>query len=211
MVNLKEVAKAKYGQSFLDKLQEIAIYLKFTPEWLLVIMYYESGISKDIVNGQSGATGLIQFMPATAQRLGTTTQALAKMTATQQLEYVRKYYEVIKGKAKQFSDVYLFNFAGAFVEPSQAPDNYILSQGDSASYHSKYGKDGILTVAEWRKEADDRYEEATGKRPTGQNADITTEIALFKKKVSEKFIKNIVIAIFTIIITYFTLKYFKII
>lgn len=206
MINLKEIAKAKYGQSFLDKLDEISDYLEFGSNWLLVIMYYESGISKDIVNAQSGATGLIQFMPSTAQRLGTSTQALAKMTGTQQLEYVKKYYEIIKGKAKQFSDVYLFNFAGAFTEPSKADENYILSQGDSALYHSKYGKDGILTVAEWRKEADDRYEQATGTRPTS----IINKPKNAIQSISKIAKKNIITIIITLILSYLILKYFKI-
>lgn len=206
MINLKEIAKAKYGQSFLDKLDEISDYLEFSRSWLLVIMYYESGISTNIVNAKSGATGLIQFMPSTAQRLGTSTQALAKMTGTQQLEYVKKYFEIIKGKAKQFSDVYLFNFAGAFTEPSKADENYILSQGDSALYHSKYGKDGILTVAEWRKEADDRYEQATGTRPTSVINKTKNAIQSISKTIK----KNVIIIIITLILSYLILKYFKI-
>lgn len=206
MINLREIAKNKHGYAFLDKLDEISAYLGFSRSWLLVIMYYESGISTNIVNAQSGATGLIQFMPSTAQRLGTSTQALAKMTGTQQLEYVKKYFEIIKGKAKQFSDVYLFNFAGAFTEPSKADENYILSQGDSALYHSKYGKDGILTVAEWRKEADDRYEQATGTRPETVSSIIQSTI----KDIIKTAKKNIIIIIITLILSYLILKYFKI-
>lgn len=41
----------------------------------------------------SGATGLIQFMPATAQGMGTTTAALAAMSAVQQLDYVQRYFK----------------------------------------------------------------------------------------------------------------------
>ena len=52
----------------------------------------ESGFDPAITNKQSGATGLIQFMPKTAIALGTTTDALRAMTAVEQLEYVRKHF-----------------------------------------------------------------------------------------------------------------------
>jgi hypothetical protein len=38
----------------------------------------------------SGAVGLIQFMPSTAKGLGTSTEALKKMSAVQQLDFVKK-------------------------------------------------------------------------------------------------------------------------
>lgn len=47
--------------------------------------------SPSIRNPNSGATGLIQFMPSTATNLGTSIAALAAMTATQQLAYVERY------------------------------------------------------------------------------------------------------------------------
>jgi hypothetical protein len=53
----------------------------------------ESGFDPAATNAVSGATGLIQFMPKTASTLGTTTDALRAMSATDQLEYVRKYFK----------------------------------------------------------------------------------------------------------------------
>jgi hypothetical protein len=47
----------------------------------------------------SGATGLIQFMPKIAKDLGTTTSALAKMSAEEQLVYVEKYLTTRKTMA----------------------------------------------------------------------------------------------------------------
>ena len=63
----------------------------------------ESGFDPAATNKQSGATGLIQFMPKTAAALGTTTDALRAMTAVEQLEYVRKYFKDRKLAAR---DVY---------------------------------------------------------------------------------------------------------
>ena len=46
--------------------------LNIDPKDLLGIMNSESGLNPQAVNKSSGATGLIQFMPATAKSLGTT-------------------------------------------------------------------------------------------------------------------------------------------
>lgn len=43
------------------------------------------------------ATGLIQFIPSTARSLGTTTEALYNMTALEQMDYVQRYFERVKG------------------------------------------------------------------------------------------------------------------
>ena len=49
---------------------------------------------------QSGATGLIQFTDKTAKGLGTTTEALAKMTPEQQLDYVEKYLAAVQRQTR---------------------------------------------------------------------------------------------------------------
>ncbi len=68
----------------------------FDPNNLMACMAWESGESfapdKKNMAG-SGATGLIQFMPTTAAQLGTTTSALAAMTAEDQLNFVYKYFK----------------------------------------------------------------------------------------------------------------------
>jgi hypothetical protein len=63
---------------------------------LMSCMAFESGctFSPSVRNAAgSSAVGLIQFMAATARRMGTTTQALASMTAEHQLSYVYHYFE----------------------------------------------------------------------------------------------------------------------
>lgn len=77
---------------------------------LMTCMAWESGrtFSPSVRNmAGSGATGLIQFMPATARGLGTTTAALAVMTAEDQLNYVWKYFAPFKGRLKTLSDLYM--------------------------------------------------------------------------------------------------------
>lgn len=84
--------------------------------WLANLMNFETGGTFDPSTKNalgSGATGLIQFMPSTARSLGTTTTALAKMTAKEQMVYVEKYLMQFKKNSKSYSqptDVYMAVF-----------------------------------------------------------------------------------------------------
>lgn len=57
--------------------------------------------------GGGSATGLVQFMPDTAQDLHTTTTELAAMTGVEQLDYVYGYFYPYKGKLVTLSDIYM--------------------------------------------------------------------------------------------------------
>ncbi len=76
--------------SFRRELHNVANRLDIPAVWLADLMQFESGMNPAIQNS-IGATGLIQFIPATARGLGTTTAALKRMTRTQQLKYVEKF------------------------------------------------------------------------------------------------------------------------
>ncbi len=54
---------------FQNRLQAMCSRLKINPEHLKVVMHKESGINPQARNRNSGATGLIQFMPKTARGL----------------------------------------------------------------------------------------------------------------------------------------------
>ena len=105
--------------------------------------------SPSIRNKYSGATGLIQFIPSTAAKLGTSTDALAKMSAEQQLEYVAKYFRPHRGRLKTIEDVYMAvlwplaigkpNASALFSAPSQAYEWNKLLDAD---------RDGRVTKAE---------------------------------------------------------------
>lgn len=79
---------------FLDKVLWIEKDLGLTADNLMNCMAFETGrtFSPKVKNPGSSATGLIQFMEATARRLGTTTAALSQMTAEFQLNFVWKYF-----------------------------------------------------------------------------------------------------------------------
>src|SRR5262249_26916216 len=126
-----------------------------SPSELMACMAFESAqtFKPDIVNKSSGATGLIQFMPFTAKNLGTTTDALKKMTAVEQLDYVANYFKPSKGKLKNLDDLYM-----AILWPAGVgkPSDYVLWVKDDAKTGKAYklnsgldaNKDGKVTKAE---------------------------------------------------------------
>ena len=80
-----------YGPEFLEKVKEISKKINCDYKDLLGVMNSESGINSKAQNKNGGATGLIQFMPKTAEALGTTTEALKEMSPIEQLDYVEKF------------------------------------------------------------------------------------------------------------------------
>jgi hypothetical protein len=83
----------RVSPEFKRKVIAIAGRLQADPNHLMAIMAFETGRSFDpaVTNhAGSGATGLIQFMPRTAEELDTTTHRLARMSAVDQLDYVEK-------------------------------------------------------------------------------------------------------------------------
>lgn len=110
-------------EAFIAKVKSISAKLLIEPDWLMAVMYKESGINEKAVNPNGGATGLIQFMPATAQSLGTTTAALKAMSNVEQLDYVYKYYKPYITKLNSYPDLYLATFFPAALGKS---DDWVL-------------------------------------------------------------------------------------
>jgi hypothetical protein len=80
------------------------------PDWLSIIIYRESVWNPKAKAKTSTATGLIQFLEATAKNLGTSTAKLSTMTISQQLPFVREYFKrMIRqyGKPKSLYQAYL--------------------------------------------------------------------------------------------------------
>jgi hypothetical protein len=116
----------KVSEDFRDKIRTIAADLKTDPNFLMAAIAFETGRSfsaSQLNNAGSGAVGLIQFMPHTAASLGTTSAALAAMTAENQLEFVRRYFAPFAGKLHSVSDVYM-----AILWPVAVPqsDDFVL-------------------------------------------------------------------------------------
>jgi hypothetical protein len=146
----------KVSKPFRDRVVQMGSTLKVNPDFLMACMAFESGgsFSPSIRNAAgSGAVGLIQFMPSTAQALGTTTQQLAAMSAVRQLDYVEKYFLPRAGKLKTLEDVYM-----AILWPAAIgkPLSYVLFDKRDATHPKRYiqnagldfNKDGLITKAE---------------------------------------------------------------
>ena len=80
----------KLGKDFLEKTKQVAQEVGCDYKDLLAVMNSESGLNPAAQNKQGGASGLIQFMPATARALGTTTDAIRNMSGVQQLDLVKR-------------------------------------------------------------------------------------------------------------------------
>jgi hypothetical protein len=129
----------KLSAAELKALVNAANYIGINPDWLASAISFESGFSPSIENAAgSGAVGLIQFMPSTAMGLGTTTDALRRMTFTQQLEYVKKYFEPHRGQLHSLEDTYLAIFYPAFIGK---PLDTVLGTAGSAIYDQNAGFD----------------------------------------------------------------------
>lgn len=113
---------------FMDKLKEVSSRLGVSESDLIGIMKHESNLNPRAVNPMSRATGLIQFMPKTARGLGTTIDEIYKMSATEQLDLVEKYYKRNGIKAgDDIADLYMLTFMPA---AKDKPDNFVLGNAN---------------------------------------------------------------------------------
>jgi hypothetical protein len=147
-----EVAWGKtVGLEFKNSVVGIAARLGCDPSHLMAAMAFETGesFSPSIQNPKSKATGLIQFMPTTALDLGTTIDALAKMSALDQLKYVEKYLTPYANRMRSLSDMYM---AVLYPKCVEKVDSTILFERGTVAYSQNAGldvnNDGFITKGE---------------------------------------------------------------
>jgi len=141
------------NKEFMDKVVAIAKRIGCDFKDLLGVMRAESGLNPAAVNKSSGASGLIQFMPKTAQGLGTSVEAIRNMSAVEQLAYVEKYLVNAKRSAG-FRDGQKLSagqlYALVFL-PARA-NREVLTTSDEAYYRCNSATDtngdGKITRAE---------------------------------------------------------------
>lgn len=135
-------------------MQAMCQRLSIKPDHLKLVMHKESGINPQARNKTTGATGLIQFMPDTARGLGTSIHALYRMSATEQLTYVEKYYQPYAGKMHTAGDLYLATFYPLAIGKGK---NFVIGSERSMSYAktvarqnpaiAKHSHNGYITKA----------------------------------------------------------------
>lgn len=145
---------AKVSPEFKKRVIEICAELGISPDYLMTCMAFETieTFKPDITNKKSGAIGLIQFTEPAIEALGTSKEALAKMSALQQLEYVRKYFLPYKGKLQILEDIYMVILCPAAV--GRGLGGVVYKKGRRPyKYYEQNNKldtnnDGIISVGE---------------------------------------------------------------
>jgi hypothetical protein len=152
----------KVSASFKLKVIEICNDLELSPDYLMSCMAFETGetFSATIKNAAgSGAVGLIQFMPSTAKALGTSIEKLEKLSAVEQLQYVKSYFLPQKGKLSTLEDVYM-----AILYPAAVgkPVTHVLFEEGKKTYEQNKGfdsnKDGKITLQEISAKVRQKYD-----------------------------------------------------
>jgi hypothetical protein len=142
-----------FDPEFMKKVISVADKWDIEPADLLAVMYRESRLDPAIKNPDSTASGLIQFTEDTAKSLGTTTAELRKMSRTQQMDYVDKYFEFWKlpkgaDRGTIYSYIYLPGRAqkgGAYLS-KKGEEFYDLNKGLDKN------KDDYITVEDLHEE-----------------------------------------------------------
>jgi hypothetical protein len=165
-----------------EKIVEVANLLDIQdPGWLANAINFESGFSPTIRNGacmdayptrisEKCATGLIQFMPATATNLGTTTDALAAMGAVEQMDWVYKYFSPYKGRLGSSADIYMTIFFPVAVGhgPGYSIYNwYVQNKSVSSAQNFLSLNGGIRTSGDYQALADRHSRLPTHLTPSG--------------------------------------------
>jgi hypothetical protein len=154
-----------------DALARAADQLGIPVDWLATVISFETGgtFSPTVRNkAGSGAFGLIQFMPSTAQNiLGTATRDEAveiglAMSFEEQLE--RMVIPYLAGKSyNELEDVYLQIFYPA---ARNRPSDYVVGQSPSAVYRQNQGFDrdgkGYITKGDITRTVNNLYARAKG-------------------------------------------------
>lgn len=137
------------SREFKQKTIDIAGRLGMDPNHLMSIMSFESGLNPRAVNGASGATGLIQFLPSTARGLGTTVADLKNMSAERQLDFVEKYLSPYKNRMRTIEDAYMAVFQPVAIGK---PNSAVLFSRGSTAYSQNSALDidrnGSITKGE---------------------------------------------------------------
>ena len=150
--------KVKSDTKFIEGITNLAKKYNIPEDYLYTLMSFETAgsfsPSQKNLKG-SGATGLIQFMPETAKGLGTSTSELSKMSRSEQLKYVDKYFSGKGIEGGSLSDTYM---AVLFPAAVGKPEDFVLfGKGAMKGFTGKayeqnkgldLNKDGSVTKAE---------------------------------------------------------------
>ena len=132
---------------FLRQVEGVAQRVGAKPEELMGVMSLETmgTFRPSVANPDTHATGLIQFMPRTAQGLGTSIGELSRMTPAEQLPWVEKYLSqpAYRGRVGTLEGLYSAVLPGHIM----GPDEVMFRPGSAAYNANKWldtdGQNGI--------------------------------------------------------------------
>jgi len=144
--------------AFIARVKQLAKTFNVNPNWFMALFNSETGgtFKPDIYNrGGSGAVGLIQFMPRTAQNLGTTTSFLASLSNVEQLDWVDKYLRkqlanIGRTAIQDYDDLYLLVFYPVAVGKLDSYTIPLAGIGYTQNAGIDINKDGVITVADFK-------------------------------------------------------------
>jgi hypothetical protein len=136
--------------AFIKEVERVSSKYGFSPGALIGLMQSESGVNPQSVNSKSGATGLIQFIPATARALGTSTDALHRMNRAQQMKYVDAFFSPYASGLRGASAGKLYAYV--FLPGRAGRQSGILTENPEKYYTDNRGldvnRDGRITISD---------------------------------------------------------------
>lgn len=221
MLLFEERYKGSDRQEFLDKVNKYSYRLGIDPNWLMYVMYHESGLNprsqatyyKFIGCGGGYAGGLIGFTPCTQKGLGFTgtPDDFVKLSGSEQMEYVYKLYKPYSGRINNYADLALVT---AFPVALGKPMDWVFqspSEGVSASEYVKgnpafdLNKDNKVTLSEFYEYQDNKVRQVVPESFIDKFIDKGTNEAVewnvFETHKRDLVIGGLVVAVLAMIIT----------
>ncbi len=121
---------------FRQALAQMAARHGWDLDGIAIAISLESGFDPAAVNAKSGATGLIQWIPKTAEAYGTTTAELKRMSDVEQVPYIERFFTALLGSGSTPSptplsyDYLLLIYTGNSKLVGADPDTVISSTGE---------------------------------------------------------------------------------
>ena len=156
--------------TFRQRLLDVSDELNIDVDYMATVMSIESNKTFDpaVKSPYSSATGLIQFLESTAKRMGTSTQELSNMTATEQLEYVKRFYESVlnNGRIRVTSPgiLHVATFSPGVLQRGGTPsDDTVIAdknKGINPTYvdaNPGFAVNGVITIGSAGKHANNLY------------------------------------------------------
>jgi hypothetical protein len=159
---------SKVKVDFRQKVVEISARLNIDPNHLMTIMKIETaGTFDPAIKNPYGYVGLIQFGPDAASDLNTTTDALQKMTAVEQLEYVYRFLNKNKSKLTSFTRLYLAVIMPADIAHADDPQYVVFDAQSTNSTRRKGYWRNALYQREKGEKTNTEYVSELGQNMTG--------------------------------------------